>query len=52
MTEGGIARSILTPGLDGGEWYASSSGLFTPREMAPDIHCIEPGWDPEPVWTE
>jgi hypothetical protein len=30
----------LTSALDGGEWSASRSGRFTPRERAPDTHWI------------
>jgi hypothetical protein len=33
----------LTSALDGGEWSASRSGRFTPRERAPGIHWIG-GW--------
>jgi hypothetical protein len=37
---------LLTSGLDGGEWSASSSGHFTPRESATGIHLIESCVDP------
>jgi hypothetical protein len=41
---GGIAPLIfLTSALDGGEWSASRTGRFTPRERAPDTHWIG-GW--------
>jgi hypothetical protein len=30
----------LTSALDGGEWPASLSGRFTPRERAPSVHWI------------
>jgi hypothetical protein len=33
----------LISALDGGEWSASRPGRFTPRERAPDTHCIG-GW--------
>jgi hypothetical protein len=33
----------LTPALDGGEWSASRTGHFTPRERAPGTHWIG-GW--------
>jgi hypothetical protein len=33
----------LTSALDGGEWSASWSGCFTPRERAPGTHWIR-GW--------
>jgi hypothetical protein len=33
----------LTSVLDGGEWSASRTGLFTPRERAPGTHWIG-GW--------
>jgi hypothetical protein len=33
----------LTLALDGGEWSASRSGRFTPRERAPVTHWIR-GW--------
>jgi hypothetical protein len=33
----------LTSALDGGEWSASRSGRFTPRERAPGTHFIG-GW--------
>jgi hypothetical protein len=33
----------LTSALDGGEWSASRSGRFTPRERAPGTHWIG-GW--------
>jgi hypothetical protein len=37
--------------LDGSVWSASRPGRFTPREGAPDTHCIG-GWEvPELVWT-
>jgi len=31
---------FLTTTLDGGEWLALRSGLFTPQEIVPVIHCI------------
>jgi hypothetical protein len=40
----------LTSALDGGEWSASRTGRFTPRERAPGTHwmggwvCSEPFW--------
>jgi len=30
----------LTSALVGGEWSASQSGRFTPRERAPGTHCL------------
>jgi hypothetical protein len=33
----------LTSALDGGEWSASHSGRFTPREGAPGTHWVG-GW--------
>jgi hypothetical protein len=36
-------EAFLTSALDGGEWSASRSGRFTPREIAPGIHWIG-GW--------
>jgi hypothetical protein len=33
----------LTSALDGGEWSASRTGRFTPRERAPGTHWIG-GW--------
>jgi hypothetical protein len=43
---GGVDVQIhifLTSALVGGEWSASRPGHFTPREKAPDNHCIG-GW--------
>jgi hypothetical protein len=40
---GDIVPRILTSALHGGEWSASHSGRFTPRERAPDTHWIG-GW--------
>jgi hypothetical protein len=41
---GGIApRIFFTSALDGGEWSASRTGGFTPREKAPGTHSIG-GW--------
>jgi hypothetical protein len=34
---------LINSALDGGEWSASRSGPFTPRERAPGTHWIE-GW--------
>jgi hypothetical protein len=34
---------LLTLALDGGEWSASHSSHFTPRERVPGIHWIG-GW--------
>jgi hypothetical protein len=34
---------LLTSALDGGEWWASRTGRFTPRERAAGIHWIG-GW--------
>jgi len=36
-------RAFLTSALDGGEWSASRSGSFTPKESAPGTHWIG-GW--------
>jgi hypothetical protein len=33
-------HAFLTSALDGGEWPASHSGHFTPRERAPGTHWI------------
>jgi hypothetical protein len=32
---------FFTSTLDGGEWLASLSGYFTPREIASGIHWLE-----------
>jgi hypothetical protein len=40
---GGIAPPFLTSALDGGEWSASSTGRFTPGEIASGSRWIE-GW--------
>jgi hypothetical protein len=37
---GSIDPPIFTSALDGGEWSASRSGRFTPRERAPDTHWL------------
>jgi hypothetical protein len=37
---GGIDPPFLTSALDSGEWPASCSCRFTPRERAPDTHWI------------
>jgi hypothetical protein len=37
---GGIAPTLLTSALDGGERSASLPGLFTSGESAPSIHWI------------
>jgi len=31
----------LTSALDGGEWFASCPGRFTPRERGLDTHSVE-----------
>jgi hypothetical protein len=36
-------HAFLTSALDGGEWSASPTGCFTPRETAPGTHWIG-GW--------
>jgi len=36
-------HTFLTSVLERGEWTASCSGCFTPREGAPSTHCIG-GW--------
>jgi hypothetical protein len=36
-------HAFLTSALDGGEWSASRSDRFTPRERAPGTHWIG-GW--------
>jgi len=41
----------LTPTLDGGEWSASRSRRFTPRERAPGNNGNKVGWAPEPFWA-
>jgi hypothetical protein len=41
----------LISALDGGEWSASRSGRFTPRERVPGTHWIECLVGPEPFWT-
>jgi hypothetical protein len=43
LGSGGIAPLILTSELEGGEWSASRSGRFTPRERAPGTHWVG-GW--------
>jgi hypothetical protein len=43
LGSGGIAISILTSALDGGERLASLPGRFTHRERAPGTHWIG-GW--------
>jgi hypothetical protein len=40
---GGIALCFFTSALDGGEFSASRTGRFTPRERAPGTHWIG-GW--------
>jgi hypothetical protein len=43
----------ITSTLDGGKWFASRPGPFTPGERALDIHSIR-GWrgrGAEPVWA-
>jgi len=35
---GGVATRIVTSALDGGEWSASHSGRFIPREGTPGTH--------------
>jgi hypothetical protein len=40
---GGIAQTLLTSGLDGGEWSASRSGHFSPGKKAPGTHW-KGGW--------
>jgi len=45
-TYGGVQVSIyvfVTSALDGGEWWGSGSGQFTPGEKAPGTHFIG-GW--------
>jgi hypothetical protein len=37
---GWIAPSFLTSALDGGEWPASLSGRFTPKEITPGTHLM------------
>jgi hypothetical protein len=42
---GSIAPRVVRPrALDGGEWSASRTSRFTPREIAPGTHCIG-GWE-------
>jgi hypothetical protein len=48
---GGIARTFLTSALDGIQWSASRSGLFTTKENPLVPTGQEAGWAPEPVWT-
>jgi hypothetical protein len=36
----GKLHALLTSALDGGEWSASRTGRFTPRERAPGTHWI------------
>jgi len=36
-------HAFLTPTLDGGEWSASRTGRFIPRERTPGTHWIR-GW--------
>jgi len=36
-------HAFLNLALDGGEWLASSPGLFTLRKRAPGTHCVG-GW--------
>jgi hypothetical protein len=38
-------HSLLTSELDGGEWQASSLGLFTPRKEHPIPSEYEVGWE-------
>jgi hypothetical protein len=40
---GGKLHAFLTSEPDGGEWSASRSGRFTPRERVPGTHWIG-GW--------
>jgi hypothetical protein len=37
---------FLTSALDGGEWWASRPGRFTPGERAPVAHLIKAWVDP------
>jgi hypothetical protein len=49
-----MAPPLLTSALDGGEWWASRPGCFTPGERAPDSHwerSREAEWALNPVWT-
>jgi hypothetical protein len=36
-------HELFTSALNGGEWSASRTGRFTPREKAPDTHWMG-GW--------
>jgi hypothetical protein len=48
----GIAPPYLTLAIDGGEWSASLSGFFTPRERGRPIPTgYEAGWTQDPVRT-
>lgn len=42
----GVARHILASAQEGGEWFASPSGCFSPRN-----HWLGGCWTPQPVWT-
>jgi hypothetical protein len=45
--------SYLTSVLDGGEWSASRPGRASQLGKEPPVPTgQEPGWDPEPVWTQ
>jgi hypothetical protein len=45
--------SFSTSALDGGEWLASRPGLaLLPGKGTPVPIVQEPGWAPEPVWTQ
>jgi hypothetical protein len=47
---GGVDVQIhifLTSALVGGEWLASRTGRFTPRERAPGTHCLGGLVDPK-----
>jgi hypothetical protein len=40
LGSGDIAPSFFNSALDGGEWSASQTGRFTPRERDPGTHWI------------
>jgi len=50
-TYGGVElhlNAFLTSAIDGGEWSASRTGSFTPREVFLGIH-LTGGWVDPPV---
>jgi hypothetical protein len=51
LGSGSITPPFSTSTLDGGEWSASRSFRFNPRELTHGSHCIGNWLAPEPAWT-